>query len=63
MARSKVKLLTSKGKVPKLGASPSSRPPSALMPGQKKSAKKPGLEPAGFDAMPSFGETGLTGRS
>lgn len=65
MARSKVKLLTSKGKVPsaKLGASPSSRPPSVLMPGQKKSAKKPGLEPAGFDAVPSFGETGLTGRS
>ncbi len=61
MARSKVKILTSKGKVPapKFGAPSSSKPPSALMPGQKKDFKK--SAPAGM--MPSFGETGMTGRS
>lgn len=61
MARSKVKVLTNKGKTPKLGASSSSKPPSPLMPGQKRNHKKSNL--AGGDMIPSFGETGMTGRS
>jgi len=62
MARSKVKMLTSKGKVtaPKFGAASSSKPSSPLMPGQKKSFKK-GSTKQGM--IPSFGETGLSGRS
>ncbi len=62
MARSKVKMLTSKGKVPvpKFGAASSSKPPSPLMPGQKKSYKKGSQK---LDLIPSFGETGMTGRS
>lgn len=62
MARSKVKMLTSKGKVtpPKFGAASSSKPPSPLMPGQKKNYKK-GSSKVGM--IPSFGETGMTGRS
>ncbi len=55
-------MLTSKGKVPvpKFGAASSSKPPSPLMPGQKKSYKKGSQK---LDLIPSFGETGMTGRS
>lgn len=64
MATSKTKLLINQGKTPpmKFGVSSSSKKPSPLMPGQRKSYKKKGSKPADF-AMPGFGDTGMTGKS
>jgi hypothetical protein len=60
MARPKTKILTSKGKVPTATPLSSGKPPSPLMQlaGGKKDYKKKVM-----GAVPSFGQTGLTGES
>jgi hypothetical protein len=62
MARPKMKMLTSKGKVPTSPSQPlsSGKPASPLMQlaGGKKDYKKKAMA-----AVPSFGQTGLTGES
>lgn len=65
MASSKLKILTNRGKTPvKLGGLSTSKKPakSPLLPGQKKSYSKSKLPEQAF-AIPSFGDTGLTGES